>query len=116
MSIDWDRLVIGRTVEIFGDRVRYSTPGCAFDVTGVFDEAYIGLNPIGGGLVVGDPGAITTEMPVLGVQLSQFRVPPAQGDVLQIRTGLHAGEAYEVKEVRLDGHGGAKLLLNEFAG
>jgi hypothetical protein len=119
MSIDWDRLVIGPTVAIFGDQVRYSTRGRSFDITGVFDEQYLGMNPIAGGFTLGDPGAITTAMPVLGVQLSQFTekgAEPAQGDVFEMRSGLHAGEVYEIKEVQPDGHGHALLLLNALMG
>lgn len=122
MAVDWDGLVVGPCVTIFGDEVRYVTGEASFDIVGVFDEAYLELTPLGrGGMAsesfdLGAPGSITTEMPVLGVQLSQFRVPPTQGDVLRIQSGPHAGGTYEVKEVRTDGHGGAKLLLNEFRG
>jgi hypothetical protein len=115
MAVDWDSLVIGPTVEIFGEHVRYMpvAGGKPFNITGVFDEAYIQLTPLGRGgidqenFALGSPGSITTEMPVLGVQLSQFRTPPDQDDVLVVRD-----QRYAVKEVRLDGHGGAKLLLN----
>ena len=124
MPIDWDRLVIGPTVEIFGEGnrsagggrkpIRYHTPVGSFDIDGVFDEEYLNLTPLGRGsdgaelLSLGAPGAISTTMPVLGVQLSQFEIPPEQGDTLEIR-----GQAFAVKEVRPDGHGWAKLLLNE---
>ncbi|HTB47010.1 MAG TPA: hypothetical protein VK741_25560 [Acetobacteraceae bacterium] len=122
MAIDWDSLVLRPTAVIFGDEVDYVTPYGACRIRGVFDEAYLALNPaLGrggpdtGGFVLGDPGAITTEMPVLGVRLDQrFPAPPAQGDVLRILTGRHRGEVYEVKEVRPDGHGHALLALNEY--
>jgi hypothetical protein len=88
--------------------------GQQFHIVGVFDEAYLELTPMGRGPGLaseatdyGLPGAVSTEMPVLGVQLSQFPRPPVQGDAVQIR-----GAWYRVKEVRADGHGSAKLLLN----
>jgi hypothetical protein len=120
MDFDWSHIVIGPTVKIFGSRVHYwSHDAEKQHITGVFDEAYLELTPLGCGDAGGEafflrsPGAITTEMPVLGVQLSQFCVRPEQGDRLEITSGKHRGERFVVKEVRPDGHGGAKLLLNE---
>jgi hypothetical protein len=119
VSFDWDGLVIGPTVAIFGDTVQYvPNIGAAFTVTGVFDQAYLELTPLGRGgpdtesWSMASPGSITAEMPVLGVQLSQFPIPPEQDDLLTITSGRFAGERFVVKEVRPDGHGGAKLLLN----
>lgn len=122
MAVNWDKLVIGPTIKIFGDQVRFITFAETFDIVGVFDEAYLELTPLGRGddgtetFNFGSPGAITSERPVLGVQLSRFRVQPKQSDTLEVLSGKHAGERFEVKEVRPDGHGGAKLLLNEYAG
>lgn len=107
MSIDWDSLVIGPVVGVFGEPFTF-TPAVSnpssppYSITGVFDEAYRELDLAGG-------TAATTEMPVLGVQMSQFPVMPRQGDqALCQRTG----ELFVVKEVRIDGHGAAKLMLN----
>lgn len=116
MAVDWDTFVIGPTIAAFGEPVTYSAPAASFAITGVFDEAYLELTPLGrGGLTtesigLGNVGAISAEMPVLGVQLSAFPVGiyPAQGDTLALRDAV-----YVVKEVRPDGHGWAKLLLNE---
>lgn len=125
MAIDWDGLVIGPTNAAFGDAVQYYTKTANFPVTGVFDEGYLEVAPLGrGGLFdsegfnLGAPGAITSEMPVLGVQLSQFPSAsrPEQNDALQMTSGLQAGNWYVVKEVRPDGHGHAKLLLNLMVG
>lgn len=114
MSIDWSELVIGPTVGIFGETVVYMPQFAPrFEITGVFDEAYLELTPLARGgidtesFALGAPGAISTAMPVLGVKLRQFHVPPEQGDTLCVRR-----QDYAVKEVREDGHGGAKLLLN----
>lgn len=120
-GVDWNALVIGPTIGIFGDRVHYVARNGDFEITGVFDEQYLGLNPaLGrggpdtGGFVLGDPGAITSAMPVLGVQLSQFRYPPAQGDVLRVLSGIHIGASFEVREIQRDGHGHALLTLNSY--
>jgi hypothetical protein len=121
VAVDWDKLVIGPTTAIFGDEVCFVAGDDSFDIVGVFDEAYLELTPLGHGgdaiesFSFGSPGGITSSKPVLGVQLSQFRCrPPKQGDTLVVRSGAHAGERFEVKEVRPDGHGAAKLMLNEY--
>lgn len=116
MAVDWDALVIGPLTGVFGEPATYTTPGQTFPITGVFDEAYLALTPLGSGfpgaegISMGSPGDITTEMPVLGVQLSQFPDAPAQGDLVCVR-----GTNYAVKEVRPDGHGHAKLMLSLFS-
>lgn len=115
MPVDWDGLVIGPTQAIFSEAIPVQYTGAAgtIPITGIFDEAYLEVAPLGRGgidmegLGFGSPGAITTEMPALGVQLSQFPAAPAQGDTLIVR-----GCTYAVKEVRLDGRGAAVLLLN----
>lgn len=122
MAVDWNRLVVGPTVTIFGDQVSYLQGERAFVITGVFDEEYLEITPLGRGgedmetFAFGAPGAISSQRPVLGVQLSQLPVYPCQGDTFLMITGLHAGERFEVKEVRPDGHGHATLLLNEYSG
>lgn len=109
--IDWDALVLGPTVRIFGEPVTYTSciTGQVFAITAVFDEAYMDLMPVSSGSMdVGEPTQISTTRPVLGVQISQFLAsPPHQGDVALVR-----GAQYWVREVRADGHGSAKLLLN----
>lgn len=111
MSVDWDSLVIGPLMEAFGDPITYTpAAGVAFQITGVFDNEYLDLNAIGSEIDrVGMPGNITTSRPVLGVQISQFSLVPTQGDKIT----LLSGASYTVMEVRQDGHGWAKLLLNE---
>lgn len=108
--IDWDLLVGRPCVGIFGQPVLYtSATGQRFSILGVFDEAYTELTPLpGGGMMdVGDPTNISTTRPVLGVQLAGFLVQPRQGDLLAV-----AGQLFWVREVRPDGHGAAKLMLN----
>ncbi len=115
MAVDWDTLLIGPTVACFGEPVTYTTPASTFPIVGVFDQAYRELMVIAArdshsfsDDMLGS--GVTAERPVLGVQLSQFppAAAPAQSDTLVVR-----GALYIVKEVRLDGHGWARLLLNE---
>jgi len=123
--IDWDTIVIGPTVAVFGQPVLYKpmvsagpvgprdsrVPATApFAITGVFDAEYLELAPLAIGDMIGLPSQITSARPVLGIQLSQFLTPPAQGDRLTI---IETGRVYVVQEVQPDGHGGAKLPLNE---
>jgi hypothetical protein len=90
-------------MNVFGEASTYTPAGgTAFAITGVFDEQYTDV-------MVADGQPITSTMPVLGVQLSQFTNPPQQGDTLII---TRTAETFVVKEVRPDGHGWAKLMLN----
>lgn len=116
MAVDWDGLVLAPCMEVFGETAVYTAAAAGFgdfafgesgfgstapfEITGVFDEAYREVDLLDG------PG-ITTAMPVLGIRLAEFSSPPAQGDQLIVR-----GQTFVVREVRPDGHGGAKLMLN----
>lgn len=101
--IDWDSVVIGPIVGVFGEPVRYMPATTApFDIDGNFDAAYIEVDRESG-------MGITTARPLLGVQLSQFPTAPLQGDRLTI---VRTGETYSVNDVRDDSHGWANLILN----
>jgi hypothetical protein len=114
MAVDWDTLLIGPTVARFGAPVTYSAQSASFPIVGVFDQAYRELLVVNAGEsmfsdnILGS--AVSAERPVIGVQLSQFPpgIYPTQGDTLVVN-----GALYIVKEVRPDGHGWARLLLNE---
>lgn len=104
--IDWDALVMAPCEAVFGEPVTFMpAAGAPFAGTGIFDAAYRQIDIAGG-------QAVTTECPVLGIRLSAFQSPmqaiPLQGDGLYIR-----GKSYVIREVQVDSHGGAKLLLNE---
>lgn len=105
--IDWDRMVNGPVMSVFGELALYRPAvGLSFDIHGTFHEAYKSLDLTGG-------TGLTTEMPALGIQLSEFRVPPRQRDQVVITaTNLHGGGTYAVKEVQPNGIGAAVLLLN----
>lgn len=104
--IDWDSLVLSPCEKIFGESepVLYEPASYeSFSTTGIFDKAYREQSS------VGDVIGMTIEVPVLGIRLANFTNPPKQGDQLTItRTNI----TYVVKEVRPDGHGSAKLMLN----
>jgi predicted permease len=101
--IDWDKNVLAPLENVFGEPVQYTPAvGTAFQVTGIFDEAYKEVDLAGG-------MGVTTVMPVVGVRLSQFSNLPKQGDQLTI---LRTAATYAVKEVRPDSHGSVLLMLN----
>ncbi|MFX1675204.1 hypothetical protein PWR63_23640 [Paraburkholderia sp. A2WS-5] len=105
MPVNWDAEVIGPLMGVFGEPVTYtSLSGATFQISGVYDKAFFAVNVETGSLV-------STSQPTLGVQLSQFQsnVPPQQGDQLLI---IGTGEQWEVREVHIDGRGGARLMLN----
>ena len=105
--MDWDSLEIGPCVGIFGTKVQYTTnDGEVFTVTGVFDESYRATDPLP---IEGmDPSHVSNTRPCLGVRLADFPEPPGQGDTLMVN-----GRWYYVQEPQPDGHGGARLLLND---
>lgn len=107
MDFDFDSLALGPCHDIFGTAVTYTPPGgVAMSVVGIFDAAF-------NAVTIGDDGVpFTTVMPVVGVRLSQWPVQPVQDGVV---TYLKTGARYVVKEVRPDGHGEAKLMLNRMA-
>lgn len=101
--IDWDAAVVGPSMSVFGEPVQYLPATTApFPIVGVYDDAYVEVDPASG-------MGISSASPVLGVQLSQFSFPPAQGDRLVVQ---RTGEMFIVKKVRPDSHGAAKLMLN----
>lgn len=104
MSIDWDAVLLAPVDGVFGEAFTFIPKiGAQYPGTGVFDEAYRQIDLAGG-------EAVTTECPVLGIRTSQCAVPLTQGDqVLRAKTGV----IYTIREPQDDGHGWAKLLLNE---
>lgn len=101
--IDWDTLVLGPCVAQFGESVTYAyANGTTLTITGVYDEQYAAIDAV-------DGQAITSTKPVVGVQLSQLPALPQQGDTLTI---VRTGDVFAIREVRPDGHGWAKLMLN----
>lgn len=108
--IDWDDLVIGPALDVFGQAVTYRPAnGAAMSITAVFDREFLDYDADSDAArMVGAPGNISATRPVLGVRLSDFLTAPAQNDTLTV-SGLGS---FKVMEVRSDSHGWAKLLLN----
>jgi len=110
--IDFDALVLGPSMQVFGALVTYepalSSPvaaGGSFDVTAIFDDGFVSAGEF-------DQGVITSN-PRLGIQLSQFPAgfdpKLAQGDRFTVRK---TGRTYVVKLGMPDGQGGARLDAN----
>lgn len=108
--MDWDDIVdgkiLGPLMGQFGTAMTYMpVVGGSFQITGVFDKAFFGVD-------AGTGASVITNEPTVGIQLSQFvlaGVAPQQYDTLIINK---TGEQWQVSEVRLDGHGGGRLMLN----
>lgn len=101
--IDWDKVLHAPIQGAFGELVTYQpAAGAPLTVTGVYDRPFLDAELAGG-------TGVSTTAPVIGVQLSQFSLAPAQGDRLTV---LRTGESFIVREVQPDSHGWAKLLLN----
>jgi hypothetical protein len=107
MPIDWDALVVGPLIGVFGEPVTYTPKGGSpFALQAVFDQGYKSLDLLG----ADDPG-LSTANPVAGVRVSDFPSPvfPTQGDSVRV---AQDGVLYLVMNVEPDGKGGAKLELN----
>ncbi|MBU9359560.1 head-tail joining protein [Burkholderia multivorans] len=107
--MEWDDVVDAKILSPlqrrFGTKILYQpATGVSFDITGIYDKAFFGVDPTTGESVV-------TNQPTVGLQLSQFagHAAPLQGDQLTI---LRTGEVWTVREVHPDGHGAARLMLN----
>lgn len=108
MPVDWDAEVLGPLMGIFGEPATYMpAAGGSFPVIGIFDKAYQKETLFDDGTV-----GVTTELPVFGIQLSQFPAMPVQGDRLSVAS---INTTYAVREVRQDSHGCAKLMLNKIS-
>jgi hypothetical protein len=118
MSIDWDALVLGPVMAIFGEGVPddaamanwplYTPRGLAgFRLAAaVFDAEYEQVD------INADGSTSTSRRPVLGVRVALFPRMPAQNDKVTIPA---TGKTYVVRDVQSDGHGHAKLMLMEAA-
>ncbi|HEX7853870.1 MAG TPA: hypothetical protein VF503_09260 [Sphingobium sp.] len=113
MSLDWDKLVLGPAMGIFGENGEGQLP--TFTPRGlapfalrdaVFDDQFLIVT-------VNDDGTQTTStQPCLGVRNSLFERPPAQNDRVAVPA---TGKTYLVSDVQPDGHGHSRLMLMEAA-
>lgn len=103
--IDWGAEVLGPCLDVFGEPVTYTpAAGTPFQVTAIFDNAYHKDT-----LFEDGPGVIN-QSPTLGIRLSDFAATPDQNDRVFVPS---VNATYLVREVHLDGHGGARLMLNK---
>lgn len=106
--IDWDAVVLGPVMGVFGESVLYAPVNSApFQIThGVFDDGFAEIDPLG------SPGVLSSH-PTLGIQLSEFPADfdakEAQGDRFTV---LRTGVVYIVKAGEPDSHGHALLRAN----
>lgn len=101
--MDLAGLVLAPAIDIFGEPATYEpATGSEFSITGIFTEGFQTLT------LLEDGSEITAVVPRLGVMLSQFVTAPVQNDRVLVR-----GIWYRVKEVRIDSHGRADLMLNQ---
>lgn len=107
--MDWDDMVDAKILaplqKCFGTPITYQPAAAApFQITGIYDKAFFGVDPTTGDTIV-------TNQPTVGVQRSQFADygDPQQGDQLLV---IKTGELWVIREVHLDGHGAARLMLN----
>lgn len=112
--IDWDELVLGPVMGIFGEGqatdpsswpTYYPARGGSFQLEGaVYDSEYQKVT------VLADGSTTTTRHPVLGVRERLFQVPPAQGEGVSIPS---ESMTFAVADVQPDGHGHILLVLME---
>lgn len=106
--VDFDKLVLGPCDAVFGETVLFESAllGKKVTLSGIFDDGYRAIFPLGD-LPGQSHTHITGSDARVGVRLSTFPVPPAQGDLLTIR-----GRVWRIREVQPDSHGGAHIELN----
>lgn len=101
--IDWDAIVTGPCVAVFGEDVNYTPAGGdTVTIQLVYDEGNKDI-------VLADGTTFNQSHPVVSGSLSVFPVPPQQGDTLVV---FRTGEAFVVKDVNEDGKGSVALPLN----
>lgn len=106
--VDFDKLVLAPCDAVFGETVLFqsSVLGKTVSLSGIFDDGYKAISPLGD-LPGQSATHITGSDARVGVRLSVFPIPPAQGDLLTIR-----GRVWRIREVQPDSHGGAHIELN----
>lgn len=100
--------MVSPCTKVFGGKSLFTPAvGAPYEVTVVFDSAYLELSVDENGIEV------STTHPVAGGHTSQFVNPPKQGDTITIGEN---GKTYRVKEPRPDHKGHVLLILNYVSG
>lgn len=110
--MSWDSLtegVLNVCMDTFGvgasGRFKYVTKdGVEFQCRGIFDNAYVQVDP-------NTNAAVQSIQPILGIKLSDLPVPPKKGDKAIVRD-----VSYVIEHVEKDVHGGASLHLHKWGG
>ncbi|KUR80762.1 hypothetical protein [Novosphingobium sp. FSW06-99] len=109
MAIDWDSLLLGPVMGVFGEAISYVPRGGApiAIADAVFDEESADI-------AIGEDAQMSTQRkPICGIRIGALGQAASQGDtILRLGTGV----AYIVKDVIPDGHGHAKLVLMSKSG
>jgi len=112
--IDFDALVLNKTVDIFSIACRFtftvSAPGTEQVARGVYSS-----NPID--VQMQDETIFSDQQTSLGIRVRDFLIPPDRGDAVEIIDVRHPafGQKYWIGDSDLDGQGGATLLLRQQA-
>lgn len=111
--IDLDRLILRPALAAFSRPITYSPlvsqPGApAFRARGVYDETPVDIGTEGDGIM-------SSVNITLGIRLSEFAVPPMQGDRLTIPAHLSLPAVGDciVDNLDRDGNGGGILALKK---
>jgi hypothetical protein len=109
--IDWDAVVIGPLMGVFGEPATYMPlAGGSFPITVVFDDAYLKEAMFEDG-----SSGVVEVSACIGVQLSQFTADPLQNDQLFIPANpakRRLAATYIVRKPMVDSRGAARLLLS----
>lgn len=112
--IDWDAIVIGPLMGVFGEAATYMPlAGGSFGITVVFDDAY--LREV---MFEDATTGVTDVSACVGVQLSQFPADPVQNDQVFIPANpamKRLAATYVVRQPRPDSRGAARLLLSKMS-
>jgi len=96
-----DRL-LGTATKTFGETViLLPKKGGRYSIKGIFDNEYEAIDP-------DTEELISSEQPVLGINLHSLEIRPRKYDKVKIRN-----LTYQVIDVREDGQGGASLILHK---
>jgi hypothetical protein len=105
MSIDWDDLVLGPVMAVFGEEVIYTPRGGA-PITipdAVFDEENYDVD------IGADGQEVNLKKPIVGIRAAALNgYDPKQNDRVTIS---RTGQSFIVKNPNPDGHGHIVLLL-----
>ena len=103
--IDWNAHVLMPLSNLFGEKIYYQPmDGDGFETIGIYDEAYREIASIGDGV------AMSTECPTIGICAGNLSGHmPVEGDMVTLE---RTREIFQVNNVRPDGKGDYRLMLN----